>query len=47
MCLPIYAFQMDEGLLDELSYITETYLQRRLERKFKTLDFYNSLQALG
>ncbi len=43
----LYAFQMDEGLLDELSYITETYLQRRLERKFKTLDFYNSLQALG
>lgn len=43
----LYAFQMDEGLLDELSYITETYLLRKTERKFKTLDFYNSVQAIG
>lgn len=43
----LYAFQMDPPLLDELSYITETYLLRQTERKFKTLDFYRSVQALA
>lgn len=42
----LYAFQMDDGQLDELSYITETYLLRQTERKFKTLDFYRSVQTL-
>lgn len=42
----LYNFQLDENLLDELSYITETYLLRKTERKFKTLEFYNTVQAM-
>lgn len=42
----LYAFCMDEPLLEELAYLTETCLTRRLERKFRTLDFYHSVQSL-
>ncbi len=43
----LYGFQLDSALLEELSYITETYLLRKAEHRFKTLEFYNSVQALG
>ncbi len=43
----LYQFKLDPALLDELSYITETYLLRKAEHRFKTLEFYNSVQALG
>lgn len=42
----LYNFSVDESLLEELSYVTETYLCRKTERKFKTLEFYNSIQEL-
>lgn len=42
----LYNFRLDDALLDELSYITETYLLRKAERKFRTLEFYRSVQDL-
>ena len=42
----LYNFKLDDALCDELSYVTETYLLRQTGHKFKTLDFYNSVQAL-
>ena len=40
----MYAFKLPDESLDELSYITETYLKTKTDRTFKTLDFYNSLR---
>ena len=42
----ILAFQSGQQTLEELSYITESYLSTQLERGFSTLDFYKSLQPV-
>ena len=31
--------------LEELSFVTETYLKAKTERKYKTLEFFNSLRT--
>ncbi len=41
----IYSFKMDENALPDLSYITEKYLLSKLQRNFKTLEFYNSIKV--
>ena len=45
VCPPkrVFAFQLGEQSLKELSDIAETYLLTHLERGFFTLDFYKSL----
>jgi len=40
----IYSFKMEAYALADLSYITEKYLLSKLQRSFKTLDFYNSIK---
>lgn len=40
----IYSFKMDDEGLENLSYITEKYLLSKLQRNFKTLDFYNRIK---
>ena len=40
----LYSFNMSEAQLQDLSYVTETYLKAKTERRYKTLDFYNSLR---
>lgn len=40
----IYSFKMEEYAIPDLSYITEKYLLSKLQRSFKTLDFYNSIK---
>ena len=39
----IYAFKMEEYALPDLSYITEKYLLSKLQRNFKTLEFYKEI----
>jgi DNA repair protein RecO (recombination protein O) len=39
----IYSFKMEEYALLDLSYITEKYLLSKLQRNFKTLDFYKDI----
>ncbi len=41
----IYSFKMEDYALPDLSYITEKYLLSKLQRSFKTLDFYNSIKV--
>lgn len=41
----LYNFKMNEAGLQDLSYVTEAYLRVKTERKYKTLDFYNSLRT--
>ena len=41
----LYAFALPADSLRLLSQITEGYLATHVQRKFKTLDFYNSLTA--
>ncbi len=41
----IYSFKMEDYALPDLSYITEKYLLSKLQRNFKTLDFYNSIKV--
>ncbi len=41
----IYSFKMEEYALSDLSYITEKYLLSKLQRNFKTLEFYNSIKV--
>lgn len=41
----IYSFKMEEYALGDLSYVTEKYLLSKLQRNFKTLDFYKSIQT--
>lgn len=40
----LYNFKLDANTLEDLSYVTESYLKIKTERKYKTLDFYNSLR---
>lgn len=42
----LLSFHAGERTLEELSYITESYLTTQLERGFSTLDFYKSLQPV-
>ena len=42
----IFAFNAGEQTLEDLSYVTESYLTTQLERGFSALDFYKSLQPL-
>ena len=39
----IYSFKMEESALPDLSYITEKYLLSKLQRNFKTLEFYKEI----
>ncbi len=39
----IYSFKMEEYALSDLSYITEKYLLSKLQRNFKTLEFYKDI----
>jgi DNA repair protein RecO (recombination protein O) len=39
----IYSFKMEEFALPDLSYITEKYLLSKLQRNFKTLEFYKEI----
>ena len=39
----LFAFQLGEENMAELSHLTEAYLTTQLERGFATLDFYKSL----
>ena len=41
----IYSFKMEEQALPDLSYLTERYLLSKLQRNFKTLEFYNSIKV--
>lgn len=41
----IYSFKMEENALPDLSYLTEKYLLSKLQRNFKTLEFYNSIKV--
>lgn len=41
----IYSFKMEDSALPDLSYITEKYLLYKLQRNFKTLEFYNSIKV--
>ncbi len=42
----IYSFKMENHALPDLSYITEKYLLSKLQRNFKTLEFYNSIKVI-
>lgn len=39
----IYSFKMEEYALPDLSYVTEKYLLSKLQRNFKTLEFYKDI----
>ena len=39
----IYSFKMEESALPDLSYITEKYLLSKLQKNFKTLEFYKEI----
>lgn len=39
----IYSFKMEEYALPDLSYVTEKYLLSKLQRNFKTLEFYKEI----
>ena len=39
----IYSFKMEDYALPDLSYITEKYLLSKLQRNFKTLEFYKDI----
>ena len=41
----LYSFEMPQEKLEELSFVTETYLKSKSDRSFKTLDFYNSMRT--
>ena len=42
----LFSFQIGNETLEQLSKLTEAYLTTQLERGFRTLDFYKSLQAM-
>lgn len=42
----LYNFKLTDDLLQDLAYVTESYLKIKTERKYKTLDFYNSLRTI-
>lgn len=39
----IYSFRMEEFALPDLSYLTEKYLLSKLQRNFKTLEFFKEI----
>ena len=39
----IYSFKMEEQALPDLSYLTERYLLSKLQKNFKTLEFYKEI----
>ena len=39
----LFAFEIGEDTMQQLSSVTEAYLTTQLERGFSTLDFYKSL----
>lgn len=39
----IYSFKMEERAIEDLTYITEKYLLSKLQRNFKTLEFYKEI----
>ena len=39
----LFSFQIGPDTLEQLSALTESYLQTQLERGFSALDFYKSL----
>lgn len=41
----LFSFEMPPEKLEELSFVTETYLKAKTERKYKTLEFFNSLRT--
>lgn len=41
----IYSFKMEDYALEDLTYITEKYLLSKLQKNFKTLEFYNSIKV--
>lgn len=43
----LYSFALGEGALGRLADAAEAYTAAQLERGFRTLDFYKSLQPLG
>lgn len=45
LCDPkrLFSFRVSDGVLNQLSALTEAYLTTQLERSFSTLDFYKSL----
>lgn len=45
LCDPkrLFGFQIGQETLEQLSYLTESYLETQLERGFSALDFYKSL----
>lgn len=43
----LYQFKMTDLGLQDLAYVTEAYLKVKTERKYKTLDFYNSLRTIA
>ena len=40
----ILSFRLGNETLENLAYLSESYLTCQLERSFSTLDFYKSLQ---
>lgn len=42
----LYAFRTNDTVTEELAYVTEAYLRSRVERRLKTLEFYNSVRKL-
>lgn len=41
----VFAFTLSDKSLEKLSYITESYICRSLERDFKTLHFYKTISS--
>ena len=41
----VFAFTLSEKGLEQLSYITETYVSRVLEKDFQTLHFYKTIKS--
>ena len=39
----LFSFRVDEASLSQLAQASEAYLMTRLERGFRTLDFYKTL----
>lgn len=41
----IYSFTMPDDVLSDLTFITERYILSRLQRNFKTLEFYKDIKS--
>ena len=44
---PTLYIRLGDQTIEQLAYISESYLTTQLERGFATLDFYKSLQPLN